>query len=360
MSLLINANSIKVNVDTIEGSISGMEFHLADSNRVVIFGHSRDKLAEYVNRIFINGKYKLHKLAYRAFNRDTLKFEGSIYACKYGQNVFTSSSVINACRIAITRVIKHAKLHVDKDLCERWMEGDVELSRVDLAVNFRLRSKEDVENVLKQIRRQLIEQHGPTHTNQSSVCWSPQDGKLYSIVLYNKGSQVQAAKRSQDEVPEFWEKLEKEAENILRIELRLRSGELQKLNLSRARQWKQNTAAAVFAKYLERLKLFNVTTGGLDKTEFDEYPQRLRPVLALHKLGADLDQIYSGRTCQRHRHEFRKRKIDLRCPNQVSAESIKLLDYLTSDKIITKVPQWMIDEGIAIDESVPDKKVSAK
>jgi len=74
---------------------------------------------------------------------------------------------------------------------------------------------------------------------------------------------------------------------------------------------------------------------------------RLKPVLALHKAGYDLSQIYSAGTVRNHLKTFRKMGIDLRCPNQPKNEVLPLPKLLSPKKAIRRAPKWMRSNGYA-------------
>lgn len=339
---------LPVNIDTIEAFIEGGQFSTPNTDSVILYDHNGVQKMEYGNRMRIRGKLGVHSMNVRSLNsKNRFFFEGAIYACKYGQNTFTNSDLLTASRIAINKASKKCSFEVDSQLFEKFLEGDVELKRIDLAVNYRLNSKTEVQMVLKQIQRQLIEQHGAMRTNDSSACWAPKNGTEYSIVLYNKGDQMRHSMRGERNKPYYWDDLEKECETILRIEARLRKSALSKHGVLKVRDWKEGTADMLFRKYTSNLKLLNVTFGKVTDDELQAVPQRMRPVLALHKLGGNLDQIYTPRTCQRHRDFFRRSGIDLRCPNQKEGTITSLSEYLSPEKAIVEAPEWMIEKGLA-------------
>lgn len=349
---IFNSREAQPHVDTIDAvAIHGIDVGMPRANFSISYGKDNNlkKVSGYP--IKIDGRHKMHSLRYRLVN-NSIEFEGSFSACKYGQNTFTEKEVIECCNIAIRKLFKSEKLNgIDKDILDRLLGGDVELKRLDLAINLRLTPKK-VKRILTQIRRQLIEQYGPTHTHGTTVCWSPQDGKKYSIIFYDKGQQMRASMSRRERVPEFADKLLEECDGILRIELRLRASELRKLGLSRAKDWTKENTKSVFAEYMNKLKIFNVTSGPLQRRELSKIAPGLRPVLALHKLGVELSDIYSERTCQRHRSAFRELGIDLRCPNQpIKKETVNLLDYFSREAEICRTPQWLIDAGIAPGDS---------
>ena len=67
----------------------------------------------------------------------------------------------------------------------------------------------------------------------------------------------------------------------------------------------------------------------------------------MHKAGVELSGIYEPRSLQRHRSDFRKRGIDLRCPNQLDGTVLQLTKVLSPGKVINSVPAWMSEAGLA-------------
>lgn len=332
-------------VDTLNGSCAKGKIIVPDADRLILCDADGAIKKTFGNRKKIPGKMGVHSMYIRSMDNDEkLTFEGSISGCKFGQNLYTLGDVPSASKIAVKRALKECG---EREKAEELKLEDISLDRVDLAVNFRLESEEEVLSVLKQIKRQLIEQYGPTRTNGTTVCWAPRDGKEYMIVMYAKGRQLLNAMQRRKQRPPYWGALIEEASNILRVEVRVRGAELRDLGLGKASDWHEDSAFKVFNKYFERLKLLKVTSSVFSKDELTALPQRLRPVLALHKLGFDLEQVYTPRTCQRHRDFFRKRGIDLRCPSQPENTAMSVLDYLSPDKAVCEAPEWMIKQGLA-------------
>lgn len=331
-----------IQVDTIEFDLTGMKFKNPSPSEATVVNRETGEVKAYGNRVFMKGKGKgKHRMSVRLMNAERLRFSGSPFAFRYGQNMFTASDVLRGCRIATKRAIHVFKIKPPKELAERWDKGDVDLQRVDLAVNYRLASEAEATRVLQQVRRQLIEQDGPTRTSGSTVYWDPQSGKAYTIILYAKGPQMRRSSKYHG--MEARNQLLAEAETILRVEIRLRRADLVKLGLSKASDWKKDTGAKIFEQYLAKLNLMSVTSGAATDRELAELPSRLRHVMALHKAGEDLTRVYGTRTLERHLKDFRKLGIDLRCPNQQSGSITSLSEYLSLDKAISEPPKWMVD-----------------
>lgn len=337
---------ILVNVDTVEFEISGMDFQQCTKVEATVTDTDTGEIRfKYGNRVKI-GKNGTHNLVARTLNwAKTLRLSGSPYASHYGQNLFTHSDVQRACRLAIKKAVRAFDLHPPAEILEGWLAGDHPLNKLDIAVNFALSSEEDVMGVLQHLRRHFGELAVTTKTNRTSFYYAPRDGKEYEIAFYAKGAQVRQA-RCYRKAP-FREQLVAESKCILRVEVRLRRKELAKLGLQKASAWQPDTAARIFSQYMAKLKLKNATAGPMIDDELAVLPNRLKHVFAVHKAGYNLTTIYGERTLQRHLSDFRRLKLDLRCPNQPAGAKVSLLKFVSPRRVINQVPAWMYKLGIA-------------
>lgn len=351
---------VTVNIDTVDFSVNGERnsFNIPDAKIANVISPEGELLDSYQNRTSMSGQFGAHSMNVRTLHMGhQLRIEGSPYGSTYGQNVFTSSDMKKAVLPVLKQACKMFSIKPSKEQKQRWTEGDIDLHRVDLVVNFRLDSETEVLTTLKQIRRQLGEQSGSMKTSGTSVYWAPKDGKEYSIGFYAKGPQMRRQKRFND-LPGK-DRLLDECASILRIEVRLRAHALREIGLDKVGTWNEDSAQLAFSKYMRRLRLLTVTAGVVTAKELDALPNRLRPVLALHKSGCKLEQIYPTRTLQRHRSDFRKRGVDLRCPNQQAETVIPLTKVLSPKKAIKGAPVWMQEAGLVPPMVVRDKPQQA-
>lgn len=337
--------SISVNVDTVDFYIKG-KFSNLGASVVTAKRVGNQVIDEYGNRVCMKGKYGAHSIHVRTMNSGSrLLFQGSPYAFRYGQNLYTSSDLLRGCRIVIRHAIRKFGIEHTADQLQRWNDGDVYLKRVDLAVNFQAASEMEGCEVLHQVGRQLYESGRSMSRYGSTVYLKPRDGKEYQMVFYAKGPQVRGLQRYKD-LPGKQQLLD-HCEGVFRIELRLLASELKKLGLEKASDWESDTAEKVFRKYMAtKLKLLTVTSGPLANEDLSGLDDRMRPVLALHKTGGYSSSVYSERTRQRHLSYFRQRGIDLNCPNQPVESITSLTKYLSPKKVINTAPQWMKDMGL--------------
>lgn len=336
---------VSVSVDTVAFSIEGAQFELPGATVATVTDKANQVIKTYGNRMPMTGKYGAHRVYVRTMDSGkTLQFEGSPFAYLHGQNVFTSSRLLQGCRKVIRRAFKKFEIAPSEALLQRLRDGDIDLQRVDLAVNFRLGSEEEVLRVLKQIGRQLNEHGRPMKRCGSTVMLTPRNGIEDSIAFYAKGPQMRQSQKY-EKLPGR-EELLNECENMLRVEIRLRSGKLRQLGLNKAKDWKRNTASRVFELYMAKLRFLEVTSGPLNEADLNGLSNPQRIALALHKSGVDLSMVYTQATLKRRLAEFKEMGIDLRCPNQPKISITRLSKYLSRKKVINDPPQWMLDKEL--------------
>jgi hypothetical protein len=334
-------NKFKVNIDTVVFNVTGMKFNIPEATKATVTSADGVVLNSFHNRTAIRNKYGTHALHVSTANMGgKLIIQGSPFAFHYGQNLFTSSNLLDGCIKSLIRVCNHFGFRPTNELKQAWREGDINLDRVDLPVDFSLGSDELVLNTLKQLKRQIIERPTTVRICGTSVSWSPRDGVEFCIVFYAKGPQIRQLKRYK-KAP-FREKLGLEAEGVLRLELRLKRGVLRKLGLDKVSAWSKDTPNELIEIYLKKLNFLNVTSGELSKDDLASCNSKLKPILALHKLGVDLASVYEKRTLQRYQAQFRALGIDIKCPNKLEAASVvSLPEMLSYDKSIKSSPKWM-------------------
>jgi II/X family phage/plasmid replication protein len=211
-----------IEIDTVNFSVIAQKetFNIPDATIANVISQDGVLLDSFQNRKSVSGKFGAHALNVRTLHCGSeLKVEGSPFAYRYGQNLFTSSNIKLLVREALLEVCKIVDSKATEAQMKEWLAGDIELHRVDLAVNFRLESEAMCVSVLRQIRRQLEEQGGSTRSSGTTIYWIPKDGEEYTIVFYAKGPQMRRLKRY-DRMP-YKARLIAESANILRVEIRV-------------------------------------------------------------------------------------------------------------------------------------------
>ncbi|RPE05150.1 phage/plasmid replication domain-containing protein [Burkholderia pseudomallei] len=338
-----------VNFDTVKFAVSGVEWNVAGQARSWACNEDGEISFDCTNRLPVTGKHGKHNLQVRYNPKTkTLWVEGSLFGFILGQNVFTSQRLAKGLGWVIQYLAKKLGFTFSVSI-KQLIDEHMTLHRVDLSVNLQLESEHFLKTCLQQIARQLVEQPCTVHKAYTSMYWTPQDGRYYSITFYDKGEEVRRkcmpkAKRAGDEQRKFFENLCNECDGLLRVEVRLMSAELKKQGLQSVKVWGGDAPKEIFDRYYRNVPLLNVVSSGLNAADFESLPRGLRPVLALHKRNVPMELVYSERARARHRAAFRKRNIDPRCPAQ--EEVVPLTDVLTASRI-KPTPPWLVDPRFA-------------
>ena len=334
-----------ISIDTIEFEAEGENILLPDTHFSRVINSDGEIIAMSQNRRETKSEFGIHSLRARTkHDGRTLCVEGSPYGHKYGQNVFTSPLLLPACIVALKAVCTDCNITPSPEQKKKWMAGDINMRRVDLAVNFKIDSDSDANDVLHQIALQFLEWEIPMRRVGNSVYWAPRNGKEWTIAFYAKGPEMRRKKGLKSHPQR--DALLEECENMIRVEVRLRASELRKLELAKASSWTEKTAYEVFSKYMKKLTFLSITTGLLDDDELQQLPSRLRAPFALHKAGVKLAKVFDARTLQRHNKAFKDMGIDVRTPNQLRDNVLPLKKILGPSKAYAAAPKWMIDAGM--------------
>ncbi|WP_433695065.1 phage/plasmid replication domain-containing protein [Paraburkholderia phenoliruptrix] len=339
----------RVHFDTIKFAVSGIEWDVSGQTSCMVSDGDGVLLFDRTNRLPVSGKFGMHALQVRySPTKKMLYVEGSLFGFILGQNVFTSQRLAKG----LARVISNLKKKLGFSFAvpmQKLIDEHVTLHRVDMAVNLTFGSGRFVKTCLRQIVRQLIEQDCSVRKAFTSVYWTPQDSRYYSLIFYDKGEDIRRrylakAKRTGDKEQKFYEALCDECDGLLRIEVRLKSAELKKRGLRNVKAWSGDAPKEIFNRYYRNVPILNVVSSGMSRVDFHGVPDRLRPVIALRKLNAPMELVYSDRTMARHRATFRKLKIDLTSPAR--AKVVPLAKVLTASRI-KPTPTRLIDAQFA-------------
>lgn len=340
----------QLNIDTVWLSATGIEWDTSDQPRSWLCSADGEIRFTRTNRLPVKGRFGTHSLQVRYEPiKKTLYIEGSLLGFLLGQNAFTSEELGKA----VFRAIMYLKRKLGFSFSvspQELVRDHVTLLRVDIAVNIQLKSGRMVQACLSQITRQLIEHHCMVTKAFSSVYWTPQASRYYSIGFYDKGQETRrkqlAAERSagaSKEKQAFLRRVADECRDVMRIELRLRSAELKKHGLQRVTSWKCEAPKQIFNHYFSNVPTLNAISSQMRRSDFDGIPDRLRPVIALQKLGAPMSLLYSQRTLARHCATLRKMKLDVKCP---ARPVVVPLEALLVSKHIKPTPTWLKDRRI--------------
>lgn len=353
---------MKINIDTIEAEISAnnsdIEFIMPDSLKVNIVNEDDLVLDSYQNRECLPGKNDLHSLQVRSMSfGNILNIQGAFFAFLFGQNVFTASKPKLLVKKVLGKVFNEFDFNIPEKNLKKFYSGDVKLKRIDLAVNYRFNSQEEVTEALSQIKRQLVELNCTVRTYDKNVILSPQNGREYSISFYAKGPQMRRM-RKYDKM-NWAGALLSECSTILRVEIRVRSQGLRKMGLEVLSNWKDGDSEILYQHYFRKLPNIVITSLPLEYEDLSKLPSRLKPVFALHKTGVDIARVYKKTSLDRHKRWFKQRGVNLSKPNH-ALKVVPLKELISPKNAIIETPEWMREMGLFPKRPMQLKPLNAK
>ena len=207
-----------VNFDTVEFTLDDIEWDVSDQMRSMLYTADGEIRFVSTNRLPVKGKYDMHDLNVR-YNPITKKLsvEGSLFGFILGQNVFTSQRLGKGLACAISHLKKTLGFSFTVSM-QQLIDEHLTLHRVDLAANFQFESDRAVKTCLRQIARQLIEQSCMVTKAFSSVYWTPQNGRNYSVIFYDKGEDVRlnTCRRRRRQIARSRNSYNRSAANVMR------------------------------------------------------------------------------------------------------------------------------------------------
>ncbi|MDO3651292.1 phage/plasmid replication protein, II/X family, partial [Nocardia mangyaensis] len=271
-----------------------------------------------------------------------LFFSGNPSKFLQGHNIFGSDDLLAL--MSDTYDIVCSKLNLNPSLADiqAVRAGDYRLTRLDINHSFDLPCKSDVQAWLRASEYKSKSRHGRPSSKGGTVYWG-KDSKRWVLVAYCKAEEVMQPKhRLPDSLADTplipW------VDNKLRIELRLKSKELDKINLSAA---KNCTPVALISTYLEYVKRLDMNEQiALSTEKLMKLPQRLRSTYVLWKDGHDLRSNMAKNTYYRHRKELMEYgiNIDLRQDSTDRSNVVPLIRIL--EAMPASIPDWAFTQGL--------------
>jgi len=210
--------------------------------------------------------------------------------------------------------------------------GNFKISRVDLTYSFQLSTRSEVLAWIRAADHKCRTRRGKGVLKGLStlVFGSTSKRPRWQIVCYCKGAELDVHPLH-DDIPAKSDLLNY-ADALLRCELRLRSTELQTLNLRNGANWKTVTAYEIWLQYMRRIEM------NAQLTLPDNVSMSLNPTLAATyhrwKDGADLRQVYFNTKFYNHRCKLKSFGIDISLPpsdlevNNFTSNVVPLVRYL--------------------------------
>lgn len=272
-----------------------------------------------------------------------LKLSGNPAKFLQGHNVFGSDDLLSLMRDTYLKITGFFNLSYTDSELEAVSQGNYLVTSIDINYSFSLPSRADVLAWLRAAEFKSKTRHGRPSTKGGTVYWG-KHSKRWALKAYSKGEEITSGKGHKlpdglvDTPLVAW------ADNKLRLELRLLSKELDKLNLKTASKLTTGEIRKLFNEYMRRLEMTEQIA--LTDKKYYELPQRLRSTYVLWRDGYDLRTDLTRPTYYRHRKEFLELGIDI----AIARENIDRSNVIPLVRVLealpAEIPNWAFNQSL--------------
>lgn len=260
-----------------------------------------------------------------------------------GHNVFGSDDLLSLVYDTFHSVCSALALEVPAAVVSDVAAGNYRLNRVDVNYMFALGTLSDVKSWLRAAEYKSKTRHGRPASKSGTLYWG-KHSRRWSMKAYSKGEEIRGPKSHR--LPRRFSStpIEEFAQDKLRVELTLRTKELEKIGLMKARNWNQTKPREAFSDYLERIDMSEQVA--LSTEKLLELPHRLKGTYILWKSGENPRENMCRQTFYRHRRELLEYGIDINLAVEKPDRSnvVPLIRVLEAKPV--EIPDWAFDQGL--------------
>lgn len=271
-----------------------------------------------------------------------LWFNGNPSKFLQGHNVFGSADIKSLLFDTYVRVVEHFHLKPTEQEFNQVKEGDYELSMFDVNGSFDLPSRSDVLAFIRALEFKAKTRHGRPSTKGGTLYFG-KSSEYWAVKFYCKAEEIQTA-RGKIPLQIQGKGIENWADNKLRIELRLLSKELKRLNILKVKDLSPAIIKHLFDTYIRRIEMTEQIQ--LNDQTLLNMPTKLRSTYTLWSEGHDLRNMMSKATYNRHRKELKNYGINI----DLSVESIHKTNVVPLVKILqaqpASIPAWAFEQNL--------------
>lgn len=256
-----------------------------------------------------------------------------------GHNVFGSDDLLSLVLDTIRQIDQDLGLGIDPFTYRNIVAGEYDVSTVDINYSFELPSQQDVQTWLQQAEIMTRSRCGRPTSRPGTVYWQ-KHSRRWALKVYSKWLELQANKDHKLPLALQGTPLLQWCENILRIELRLKSLELHDLNLTRAKDLAPRVPE-LFRSYLGKI-IMPTQVRLLDKQVY-ELPKNVVSTYTLWREGHNLHALLSKPTFYRHRKILLQHGVDISIAMDAPEHSnvIPLVRVLEAKP--AQIPTWAFE-----------------
>ncbi len=248
-----------------------------------------------------------------------------------GHNIFGSCDVLSLVFDTFCSVCDVLTLEPPADVLEAVMKGHYWFSRVDINRMYALLTRSDVKSFLRAAEFKSKTRHGRPSSKAGTVYWG-KSSRRWSIKAYSKGEELEAGKSHALPEKLLGTPLREFAQNKLRVELTLRSKELEKIGLRAAHSWSGVDPYEIFAEYVRRIEMNEQIA--LTTNVLNDLPRYLQGTYVLWQTGQNPRELLSKPTFYKHRKALLEHGIDI----ALAVESVDRSNVVPLIRVLEAVP----------------------
>lgn len=289
----------------------------------------------------------------KAHNGQTIEIEFSGNPVKFlqGHNVYGSDNLLALMYQTVLKLSQALPAPQPSEVLHAIACGHYTLSRVDINESYSLPSRASVLAHLHELSCSSRTRSQTAITSGSTVYWN-KSSKRWTMKAYSKGQEITLARNKKHVTPQQLIDL---SDNLLRIELTLKSRQLITENLQNAYKWLKLNTKFILNSYQKRL---NMTINSNADSILDSIPSlTTKGIYSVWKSGKDPRQGISNATYYRHRSALLAHGVDIsipcKTPNETSPSNVVHLIH-PAEWIPFDFSEYMKDERYYFHPTIPE------
>lgn len=270
---------------------------------------------------------------------DMLWISGNLCKVQQGHNVFGTWDLVGLVASFCERLA--GCLGNTATAAERraWWAGRFQVKRADLTESIGLDNRAAVLAWIHGAALTARSRHKGAGQLRGDTLYLGKHSRRWSVKVYSKGQEIETRGR---QLPDALatEAMVGYAERALRVEVVLRSLEVEHLDMRQGASWTEQAARQTYAAKIGALEMSEQIA--LPDEAIKQLPTRLRSSYQLWKEGHDVRAFVARRTFYRHRKELKAFGVDIAevRPREREREAVSLLPVLQGRWM--GVPEWAV------------------
>lgn len=258
-----------------------------------------------------------------------------------GHNVFGSDNLVALMVDTVRQIDSFFSLGIDPFTYRAIKKGEFDVSTVDINYSFHLPSQSDVQTWIRNADVITRSRAGRPVLTGGTVYWQ-KHSRRWALKAYSKLKELQCS--GDHALPDALKnsQLLPWVENVLRIELRLKSLELKELGLVRAKDLMPNVRQ-LFHDYLGKIVM--PTQLQLMDKALAALPIKLFACYTLWRAGHNVVELYSRPTFYRYRKQLLEHGIDISIAMLPEASNVIPMVRVLEAKPAS-IPDWAFSDGL--------------